>query len=163
MQLIGTGAFSKVYKKDNKTVFIKSNCPVKECIALGWFPSSRLFPTIKCLDFQQYEMKYYERVASLKKSLKPAHYAFYKELRSIYTNARPCTNKYDNLDKWRNEFNKIKCSRKRAIMIEAIEACSNFGSDIAFEISPRNVTVSNGNLILLDCFYSISALKNVRN
>ena len=44
LPLIGRGMFSTVYRKNAKTVLIKSVDPVKECMAMGWFPSSRMFP-----------------------------------------------------------------------------------------------------------------------
>jgi hypothetical protein len=48
-------------------------------------------------------------------------------------------------------------------MQDAVEACANYGSDVMFEISPRNVAVHNGNLILLDCFFIKSKLREVRD
>jgi len=47
MKLIGKGAFTKAYLMDDQTtVFLKSSCPIKEVMALGWFPDSSLFPVL---------------------------------------------------------------------------------------------------------------------
>lgn len=88
LPLIGRGVFSTVYRKNAKTVLIKSVDPVKECMAMGWFPSSRMFPKIArvaILDDDQgtalYEQRYYPKVKSLKAALKPMEWEFYKELR----------------------------------------------------------------------------------
>lgn len=163
MKLIGKGSFSKVYRKSNTTVLIKSVDPVKECMALDWFPSSRLFPKVNRTGCGEYEMKYYPKVSSLKNTLKPKHYAFYNELRKIYGVHLNPLNPYDRFDAWYKAFGKISCPRKRNIMREALGACTNFGTDVCFEISPRNVAVSNGNLILLDCFYMQSELNKVQS
>ena len=80
MELIGRGQFSTVYRKNSSTVLIKSTDPVKECMALGWFPSCRLFPKIKRINCELYESKYYPRVRSLKNSLEPKQWELYKAL-----------------------------------------------------------------------------------
>ncbi|UZT50044.1 hypothetical protein [Enterobacter phage 01_vB_Eclo_IJM] len=48
-------------------------------------------------------------------------------------------------------------------VLMALDACANFGSDIQFEISPRNVRAVNGKLILVDCFFLVSKLQEVRS
>ena len=160
MKLIGKGSFTKCYLLDDKTVELHSCCYIKECMSLDWFPNSRLFPKIESIDYGIYRCKYYPKVRSLKSELKPNQYQIYKDLRALslgYIN-----NKHDYLDKWIEEFKTLKNKRLKEIMLQAIQACSNYGSDIGFEISPRNVAVNNGNLILLDCFYSISQLQQTR-
>ena len=73
MKLIGTGAFSKVYRKGNdKHVHIKTNDYAKECMAMGWFPSARCFPMVKESTEHGYDymMTYYPKHSSLKTALK---------------------------------------------------------------------------------------------
>lgn len=166
MKLIGKGSFTKAYLKNNKTVLLKSIDPIKECMSFGWFPSSRLFPKIKRIttnddNVSLYEMKYYPKVKSLKQNLKLKEYEKYKELRSL--DIRYSVNPHDSFFNTRDAFKKIKNRTLRKHMIDAIEACSNYGGDIAFEISPRNVAVNNGNLVLLDCFFKISTLRETRD
>ena len=163
-KLIGRGQFTKAYLREDGKVELVSKDPIKECMALGWFPSSRLFPTIDRIDTTEdtalYLMKYYPKVKSLKDSLKPKEYAKYKELRGLtiqYTH-----NKHNAYQEVYDAFKSIKNKRLRETMQEAIMSCTNYGTDIAFEISPRNVAVSpTGNLVLLDCFFQISKLREL--
>jgi len=145
MELIGRGQFSTVYRKNSSTVLIKSTDPVKECMALGWFPSCRLFPKIKRINCELYESKYYPRVRSLKNSLEPKQWELYKALRGCMS--------------WKLTAEQVikslhpKFRKQRDHLLAAINALYNYGDDVCFEISPRNVTVHKGKLILLDCFF----------
>jgi len=99
-------------------------------------------------------MEYYPKVKSLKQSLKPAQYALYKELRALsigYGNKD-----YDLYFKWREQFETIKNKAVREDLLEVVDHLNNYGTDLSFEISPRNVAVKNGKLILLDCFFIAS-------
>jgi hypothetical protein len=150
---IGKGLFSTAYlQEDNKTVLLKSTDNIKECMSLGWFPESKYFAKIERIEDNLYKMKYFKRVNSLKKSLRPQQYEIYKELRKLAIGF--IKNNYDRLDMWRNQFNTLKNQTIKNTLIQAIDACSNYGSCVSFEISPRNVAVSKtGGLILLDCFF----------
>lgn len=156
MKLIGKGDFTRAYLQTNGKVFLKSVCPVKECMAHGWFPNSRLFPKIKQVNCDEhctmeYEMEYYPKVKSLKQNLDPKEYQMYKDLRALsigYTN-----NPHNFYHLWYEQFETLKNKRLREAMIDALDGCSNFGSTVCFEISPRNVATKNGKLILLDCFF----------
>ena len=161
MKKIGQGSFTKAFLRDDGKVQLHSVDPIKECMSFGWFPSSRLFPTVTRINTEVYEMKHFPKVASLKKSLKAKEYQKYLELRNL---SIPVTmNIHDGYDSLYNAFCTIKNKRLRAIMLEALDACSNYGSDIGFEISPRNVAVTTtGNLILLDCFFMKSKLDEVK-
>jgi len=161
LKLIGRGSFTKAYQKDADTVLLKSVDPIKECMSLGWFPSSRLFPKIERIDNELYEMKYYKQTLSLKASLCDKHYKIYQTLRALKINNSP--NIHDGFEDALKAFRTIKDYKLRIIMIEALEACSNYGSDIGFEISPRNVAATKtGKLILLDCFFMKSKLLETR-
>ena len=162
LKQIGKGAFSTVYKQANNKVLIKTCDPVKECMSLDWFPNSRLFPKIErigvsdCGQFQFYTEKYYEKVRSLKNALLPAEYEFYKLLKG-----RLCGD-YCQLIAFIKSL-PVQYRTKKKALLDAIDALMNYGSDIRFEISPRNVTVENGKLILLDCFFFRSTLTKVIN
>tara|TARA_R110000772_G_scaffold268686_3_gene397523 strand:+ start:7288 stop:7794 length:507 start_codon:yes stop_codon:yes gene_type:complete len=158
---IGKGLFSTAYLQENNTVVLKSVDPIKECMSFGWFPESNFFPKIEHIDFELYSMKYYPKVKSLKKSLTPKHWDIYKELRKLDIGI--VDNRYNYLDSWREEFKKVTNKTVKNALIEAVEACANYGSDVRFEISPRNVAVSKtGKLILLDCFFIQSKADQVR-
>ena len=171
LPLIGRGMFSTVYRKNAKTVLIKSVDPVKECMAMGWFPSSRMFPKttrVAILDDDQgtalYEQRYYPKVKSVKAALKPAEWEFYRELREMQSNINPFLDDYKALDSLQSLIKALpsKYARKKAALLGAIDALTNYGQDIRFEISPRNVAAHNGNLILLDCFFMAEKAKEVR-
>ena len=87
----------------------------------------------------------------------------YKQLRAIDRAQSYICNPYDSYDRHYKAFSKLKNNRLRTAMLEALEGCSNWGSDIGFEISPRNVAVNNGKLVLLDVFFSKSKLKEIRS
>ncbi len=162
LKQIGKGSFSTVWKKDNKTVLIRSNDNVKECLSLGWCGNSRLFPKLKRVmiddDFSFYECKFYDKVSSLKSSLLPSEYSFYLELRKFSALFGTDYYKlYDLFNALPSQYN----SKKKALL-SALEGLTNYGSDICFEISPRNVAVEKGKLILIDCFFFSSQLKAKR-
>lgn len=129
-------------------------------MSLGWFPESELFPEVTSPDSEVFEMEYFPKVRSLKNNLEPEQYAIYKELRGL--DIGHVTNKFDSYSAWYAAFGSITCEELRETMREALDACSNAGSDIEFEISPRNVAAKKGKLILLDCFFSLTALERVR-
>jgi len=155
MQLIGKGTFSKVYRISENKVKIVSSDWAKECQAL--FIDSFLVPKLEKID---YEMEYFDKVQSLKNSLLPGQYEIYKELRALpffY-----CANSYDYLDKLRDNFKLLKNEKVKEGLMDVLDELSNYGTDIVFEISPRNVAVKNGKLVLLDCFFFKSQLTQVR-
>lgn len=157
MELIGKGTFSKVYKLNEKQVLIKSVCYAKACISLNL--DSKWFPKLERAGYNEYTCEFYPKVKSLKTTLKPKHYKLYQELRklSVY-----CANSYDYLDAWRKEFKKVSNKSLRNVLLEVLDDLANYGTQIGFEISPRNVAVKNGSLILLDVFYMIDQLRDVR-
>lgn len=161
MRQIGKGSFTTAYlKPDKKVVLLKSCDPIKECMAYGWFPNSRLFPKVSFGEQDgTYLMKYYPKVSSLKQALVPKDYALYLELKNLWKQMPNGAGFNEVLA----VFKLISNRHTRKIMIEALEACGNYGSDVVFEISPRNVAVSpTGRLILLDCFFMRSKLKELR-
>jgi hypothetical protein len=73
----------------------------------------------------------------------------------------PTKGDFAYLDELRKQFNRLPKWAARALN-EQIDGLMNYGADIRFEISPRNVAVKNGKLILLDCFFFASKLREVR-
>jgi hypothetical protein len=162
LQRIGKGAFSVAYLETETTVLVASEDPVKECMGLGWFPDSPLFPPVERIAYGLYRMPYYQKTAKLKESLDPDQWAIYQTLRRIYVKHFHSNNDYDYLDHWRAEFGALADSELKETMLECLDALSNYGADIGFEISPRNVAVKDGKLILLDVFYFIKKVKAIR-
>lgn len=155
---IGRGFFTTAYLRNDNKVLLKSTDYIKECMAMGWFPNSRLFPKVSFSDNRnEYIMKYYPRVKSLKTSLNPKDYEIYKELRAIHLNL---PKGYDSLHK---VFTTISNKRVKEALLGALDACANYGVDVFFEISPRNVSVSKaGRLVLMDCFFMESQLLKIQ-
>ena len=154
MPCIGRGAFSTAYRKTRSKVLIKSRDQVKECMALGWFPRTPLFPSIThvatsaCGNWKFYEERYYPRVRGLKKNLTPFDWEFYKALKNLADSGRRDTN-------WSAKFEQLpsKFERRKLLLQEACNVLYNYNSNVHFEISPRNVAVHNSRLVLLDCFF----------
>jgi hypothetical protein len=162
-KLIGKGAFSRAYLLESGRVLLRSCCPIKECMALGWFPDSPLFPVLGRVDYGVYEMEFYPKVSSLKNSLDEGEYEIYRTLKRL-SDSRPFWERPDDAyHAWYKVFDSELIGDLRDTMISALEACANMGSDIGFEISPRNIAVKDGKLVLLDVFFSIGKLLEVRD
>lgn len=154
LQQIGKGLFSTVYKAPNNRVLIRSEDYTKECMSMGWGFDSSFFPKVKREDYGFYSMKYYPKCTAPKKQLNSKSYNDYKELRGLFQNTLNPANKYDGFDLWRDKFSTVKNISLKNALIEAIDGLSNYGSDICFEISPRNISFTkSGKLILLDVFF----------
>lgn len=159
LKLIGKGTFTKAYLQPDGKVLVKSPCPVKEILSLGWCGNARFLPKIERIDHEEYIMPLYEKPRKLKEALLPVEYKFYLALREMHSN---CWGKglFGIIDAIKNS--KLSPQRKKQ-MIEFAEGVANIGvEDIRFEISPRNVAVKNGKLILLDVFFSSSKLRSTR-
>ena len=154
MKLIGQGSFSRVYLKDADEVLIVSRDKVKAAMSECYWPNSRLFPRIKYVGenvngTSTYSSRYYPRVRSLKLSLEPKEWEFYLFLRSL--DRWPERHyEYEHLSK---QFSSIPWRSKRENMLKALDCLRMYSDDICFEISPRNVAVWKGKLILLDTFF----------
>lgn len=171
MKLIDKGTFTKCYLKDcGKRVVLVSSDPIKECMAWGWFPESPLFPEVKMIEVGTYEMDYMPPTRGLKAHLDDDQWQLYQVLRDCFSRS-PVFSRPDELyHKWyeifqaahdRSETEAVREGLMDVLM--ALDACANFGSDIQFEISPRNVRAVNGRLILVDCFFLVSKLQEVRS
>lgn len=148
LPLIGRGAFSKVYKKDSKTVIIVSRDKVKVAMASPEWPRARCFPKLIEKASGIYECKYYEPVRALKSNLSEDQWALYRVLRDVYHNGPQY---YWYL---RSYFRALKGWKAESrALLSALDVLNEYGRDVRFEISPRNVAVHRGRLILLDCFF----------
>lgn len=162
-RLIGEGMFTKCYLLDNNTVQLESVDNVKECMALWGFPESYLFPTIEAGDVldtgeRLYKMRYYPKTASLKNTLEPRQWRLYQALRGLSVGY--VKKDYDLAMHWCKAFESLpdEFEEEKEALIGALDSLSNYGQDICFEISPRNVRAMDGKLLLLDCFFFRSAL-----
>lgn len=171
MKFIGKGSFTKCFLLDcGKRVQLVTCDPIKEAMAWGWFPDSPLFPKLSFVSLGVYEMDYMPGSRGLKSELEPEQWELYKALRACFAKNVDVQREDDLYQAWYASFE--TCAEGFAgshievafrDLMEALDACANFGSDVAFEISPRNVRAVNGKLVLLDCFFLKSKLKEVRS
>ena len=169
-KLIGKGAFSKVYRKDDEPfVTVISSDYVKECLSWGWMPDDSLFPKVERIEYDEpsiYRMPYYPRVKAPKQELNERSYALYVELRKFMLSTPVCDNIYDLYDVTWEHISTIdsRFKKEKTLLRDALSALSNYGSDMCFEISPRNISKTNrGKLVLLDCFFFKSQLIKARS
>lgn len=170
---IGKGAFSTAYAIGND-IFIDSCDPAKECMALGWFPNHPMFPKVERLEITDrggiYKMPRYEKLWGNTSQLTKSEVKFLKELRAAWEHFRGLRCKHWN-DRGRDNNSyeyaiaaakHISSRTKRAAFIEAVEAMTNYGSDVGFECPNANLAIKGGRLILLDCFFMVSKLEETR-
>lgn len=144
-KFVGSGQFTRAYQTPNKKhVILFSLDPVKEYMGLGWFPECGLFPKIETLDYGTYKSKYYP-IVSLKE-LNRRHREYYDICRDIHL--VQLAQGYHQLFK---AFSNIKYKYLREALVDALTCINN--ENVQFEISPRNIRVHKGKLILLDCFF----------
>lgn len=159
LKLIGKGKFTKAFlNTTTNKVILKTTCQAKECAALGWLPNSRLFPELTFIENGLYEMDYLGKTdKGIKSKLRPRQLRFYKELEKIYCRGYSSIGKrnQDLFFHWHKQFDLLpsEFKKEKEILKEALDSLGNFGTNVCFEISPRNVREKNGFLILLDCFY----------
>lgn len=159
------GSRTKAFIFEDK-VLLRTIDPVKECMALGCFPDSELFPKVSRTNFedlhnsfQVFESPVYLQGRSMKALVcKEDWEEVYLPLVKLYQTINYGYSVYE----WHHSFIQavdncvgLRADAKEAVK-EAYEACMNFSEKVKFEISPRNVAATeDGKLILLDCFYII--------
>lgn len=164
LKKIGQGAFSKVYALNDKKVLIDTVCSAKLCLEDSYIEVKGVFPVLKRVWSNEvdnlFSCKRYEKVLAPKQVLKPEYYEVYKELRELQ-NTISYVNK-TNYDVLETAFNTIKNRKYKKALLDMLVSLSGWGYDMRFEISPRNIAVNKGRLILLDVFYFHNELMEVR-
>jgi len=167
LKRIARGMFTICYRVEGTDcVVLDTICPIKHMIADGLFPASPLFPKFNYYyngEVYLLETKYYPKYRSLKNNLDPDQWKIYQTLRKIYMDTNIRDIPLDNLSEfWENRFQAIEDINLRKVMVEAIQVCRQYIDTICFEISPRNVAIDNGKLILLDVFYDTVLLDELK-
>ena len=165
MKLIGKGAFSKVYDNGDNTVTIKTKDWAKEALAL-WVDNDR-FPKVERLDYDEistYKMKKFDKVKAIKRDLNDYDYALYTYLRKNVCASNLGWGESHDYSTLYEAFSNMPEGFKEDAqkLIDALDEMSNYGQDVSFEISPRNVFIENGRLIFADVFFFQSQLAEVR-
>lgn len=165
-KLIGKGSFTKAYLLESGKVELHSIDPVKECMSLWGFGDSYLWPSIERIDHEVYTMDYLPKTSSLKASLEPRQYQLYSALRKLkplFSHLNP--RDWEYMQYWYKQFQSLpdEFEEEKQALCDALDSLANYGQDVQFEISPRNVRAVNGKLCLLDCFFFVSQLQLVNS
>lgn len=172
--LSNNGAFSRVCVNPEKSsVYMISVCPIKRCIAEeNLYDEFDMLPQIHEVQNDQcsiiYKMPYYHTSRAVKKMLSDDQYDIYKMLvdlcdKFIATIQTPKHNNHNNYSILFNLFDQIENADVRDQMLGMLDCFANWTHKICFEISPRNVAEKDGKLVLLDCFYCVERLTEIRS
>lgn len=162
LKLIGRGMFSRVYAENDSTVLINSCDPIKECLASWGLADSELFPTLERVEYGCYSslfrMKRYNKVRAPKQELESWDYNVYLECRKLMSMS------YDDNYQFANCVKSLDLDEEtKGALVEGFESCMNYTNNVGFEISPRNIAVDNGKLILLDVFFDKNRVLAIRS
>lgn len=177
LRQVGKGGFTRCYELDEDTVLLETFDPIKQVMAEGKFPPSKLFPEVKEYEKASrggskfYTMRYFKgrpkrsTVGWLKQNLKPSHYETYLdmvELRKRVEDSISGKRGINRQEIWNAAFLTLDNQKLANILVDANNACCEAASNIMFDCAPKNVAPHEGNLILLDCFYSSSLFYKVK-
>lgn len=170
---IGKGTFSTVFEDtaNSDKVWIVSTDKAKEAVAEG-IAYSEMLPSLERQGFATdndedmraiYHGDRYAKVRAPKRELNPKAFKQYQQLRKASLTMGLPYNEHDSYNVTYKAFEMLEDKGLSEEMLSILDGYSNYGSDVAFEISPRNIAVgADGQLILLDCFYFKTDLLKVR-
>jgi hypothetical protein len=158
LNLIGKGSFSKVYDNKDGYVLIKTEDPLKDCLANHCSKGIKHLPDTDCLDSGLYRQPKYQKLNSVK------HVKDWKILKKIESQYRKLSDKNYNslIDILESNKEDLTESIYEALT-ELITSFSDYTYYIGFEIARRNLALDSQNeLILLDVLYDIKLLEKIR-
>lgn len=168
-KLIAKGTFTKVYQISETQVEVVTTCPTKEAYAM--FSQGNPFAPKVERDYNKentFIMPLYPKIRSPKKQLNPHGYHIYTTLRAIHgeiwTNVKGETG-YHRFCHFVEKNTRLTEEEKQNIIDLAGDVAQTMydADDMRFEISPRNITCdAEGNLIMLDCFFSSKLLHDTK-
>tara|TARA_R110000772_G_scaffold2089_3_gene7279 strand:+ start:12680 stop:13303 length:624 start_codon:yes stop_codon:yes gene_type:complete len=174
LKRIGRGSFTTAYKKENDCI-LHSIDTVKIAMAEGFTPDHRMFPKVEFLDsyfnadddrVNVLKMDYMPRPSSIKQNVTARQWRLYKWLESVFQTVLHSFDlgNYERMDLQYDLFRDCPSEFKAEseAITEMLDGLRNYCNIVVFEISPRNVTVKGGKLVLLDCFFDLELLENVR-
>lgn len=165
-KLIGKGAFTRAYQIGLNQVEVISSCPAKECYAM--FSQGNPFaPVTEHVGTNNdgkgiFHMPLYPKMKAITTQLNAESLHVYRQLRLLmkWDNVRD----YDSFCYTVNHDLILTDGQKENIISLAGDVCNAIDCrHLRFEISPRNVSCdSQGNLIMLDCFFCMKTLAKLR-
>jgi hypothetical protein len=164
---IGQGMFTTAYLNQAGKVTLVTFDKIKECQANFGLGGSDLFPSLERIDYFYdnndvfhlvLEMEYFPKVKSLKNELCAEDWALYQDLRKIFKNKPILKRGFEEYDYLYKQFEGLARGEE---LTEALCSCTNYTDSLGFEISPRNVAVKNGKLVLLDVFFCKNQFEEV--
>lgn len=172
-KIIGRGAFTKCreHKTDATRVFLETTCTLKECIYLfnqeyEFSPKyyNREYDEIK--DVWVFEAERYEKTRSLKDKLKPKYWKLYQHLRKLANdsvNFSGISGRYTQFSGLIAEILDWDIDEElKEDVYNYLSEFTNYSSCLRLEISPRNVFIKNGALILADVVFCTKQLQEAR-
>ena len=164
LPLVGKGSFTKVYRKSKTKVLIKTIDVVKEAMAENSvFQKSSLFPTLRYQGssgkYKLYEGTYYKPVKSILMNVPDRDWELYQILQNI---SWSYGGTYETLYSRFEKRIPGKFWRQKKVLLKSLETLKDYTDAVGFEISPRNLAVHRGRLVLLDCFFCHKLLHEVR-
>lgn len=175
-KLFAKGLFTKAYLTEAGRVLLHTIDPIKNAIGEQLFlPTHRMIPQAEKIDsffngvndVFVLDMEYMPRPSSIKQNVSARQWRFYNLLRDVATKIvygfYPTD--YDRTAAIYKQFEGLpyEFRSEREILIETLDGIKNYVDNVGFEISPRNVTVKGGKLVLLDCFFDPKTLRDTRN
>lgn len=164
LPLVGKGSFTRVYRKSRTKVLIKTVDITKKAMAENSvFQRSSLFPTLRYEGssgkYKLYEGTYYKPVRSILMSVPDRDWDLYRILENI---SWSYGGTYETLFSRFEKRIPNRFWRQKKVLLESLETLLGYTTDVGFEISPRNLAVHKGRLVLLDCFFCHKLLREVR-
>lgn len=152
MRMIARGKWAKVYDLGEK-VLIKSDDPIKECVAL--FCEGDRLPELTKVDYGVYECPKYTIGRGIVGKLSPEDQRDYRTLRKLASGLRLRLRRYDCFQQLQQAIDQAQLQADiRASLESVLYNAANYTDFIGFEISPRNIAIDkSGKLILLDLFF----------
>ena len=164
--------FTTAYLNEKEECILKTFDTVKMSISEGYCSEHRLFPPIERVgeiyhggkSMVMLKMEYFPRVTSIKNNVSPRQWRLYKALRDVFRAVMMERGRWEYMDLLYDTFRKMpsEFANEKEALVEMVDQLRNYMTFVGFEISPRNVAVKGGKLVLLDCFFDMDLLAKTR-
>jgi len=169
IEVIGRGAFTKVWGIDGNNAVIATICPVKN--ALSEYDGGRMTPTYEFRGSIESHPEVsvllspkYEKLTAPKRQLTTLYYKYYQYLLKAFRKPTGSTGWYYSSIKGYHDILEVcegfKLKGLRDELVGIVMHLSNYINpyDLCMEVSPRNLMAYNGKLVLNDLFFDWSVI-----